>query len=98
MENLSKGSLLAIKEIIDIAVGGLRGEMDDKFDLVRQEIRATKTELRQEIHLVKSELIHEIADTEGRLMGALSDTYDSLLKPRLDNHERRITKLETKVA
>lgn len=98
MENLSKESLLAIKgivkEIVDESIkseiDGLRREMDDKFDLVRQEIRATKVELQRDIAVVRSEAV----DTEGSIMGAISDIHDSFIKPRFENHEERILKLE----
>ena len=84
MENLSKESLLAIKEIVETTV---KDEVRTSTDLLRQEIRAAKTELRQEMR-----------EMDNRIMGAISDVYDGLLRPRFDNHERRITKLETKIA
>jgi len=63
----------------------MRDMFRDNNELIFQEIRATKVELRKDIQATKSEVIIEI-----------TEFIDDRLLPRLDDHEQRLVKLETK--
>jgi hypothetical protein len=90
------GSIKAIiKDEVGVVVTTLRQEIRDgdrnTQELLMQEIKASeyrvKAELRQEIRQANQETIESVADL-----------LDSNLLPQLDNHERRLTRLETRRA
>ncbi|MFZ2681747.1 MAG: hypothetical protein WAZ14_01480 [Patescibacteria group bacterium] len=62
----------------------------DNNELIFQEIRATKTELRRE-------LIQGLRTTKIDLISEITDFIGDRLLPQLDDHERRLVKLEAKI-
>jgi hypothetical protein len=97
--SLTPQDLQSIKTIVDDTVR-------ISTDILRQEIKASEnrviTQLRQEtdkkIDSLEHRLVSKIDENEDRILQGVSDTLDAHVYPKFDDHERRLTKLETKTA
>ncbi len=61
----------------------------DMRDFVRQEIGASEVRIKKDVTEKMSELKTEIIE-------GVTDVFNNGIHPQLDNHERRLLKLETK--
>lgn len=90
-----KEELKAFKEAVDTS-------MDDKLriqtDLLRQEIKASEFRTDKKIEALGQNLETKMDAMENRILQGVSDTIEEHVYPKLDDHEKRITKLETKTA
>lgn len=88
-------ALVEIKQEFTATRDFLRQEIADANrntqDLLMQEIRASE-------HRTKIELHKEISQAKQETIDAVAEILDVNLLPQLDDHERRLTRLETKPA
>lgn len=87
MDNFEK----QFKRIEDNLLQAMKDEGRSNRDFVRQEIQASEKR-------VTDKLMGEIQATEQRIVDSVSDVLSGSVLPQLDNHEQRLTKLETKPA
>lgn len=59
-------------------------------DFMRQELLASETRIKKELRIDMSNLKTKILD-------GIGDIVDNGIHPQLDDHERRISKLETRI-
>lgn len=99
MDDFSDKQLKTLQTVVSEAVKVnneyLLQEMDDKFrinnGILRQEIRAVKTELRGEFR-------QEMVQMKDDIITGIGEILDNHVLPQIDNHEVRLTTLETKMA
>jgi uncharacterized coiled-coil protein SlyX len=100
--SLTSQDLKAIKTIVDDTVR-------ISTDIVRQEIKASEArtdkkldalEVRVEtkIEAMGQRLEAKMDAMEDRILQGVSDTLQEHVYPKFDDHEKRLTKLETKTA
>lgn len=88
---LTEQDLQAIQTVVKLNNVALLQAVDDKFrinnDILMQEMRALEHRAKLDSDKNKQDIIE-----------AIGDMIDTGLLPQIDNHEKRITKLETKTA
>lgn len=85
----------AIKQVRVDVQQDIREASRNTQDLLMQEIRASehriKSELRQEIH-------RDIYQAKQETIEAVAELLDANVLPQMDDHEKRLTRLEVKSA
>ena len=93
VKSMVKGSEIALRRDL----GGRIGSVEKELHQTQHALRATKVDLQGEIQATREDLQGQIqANREemGSMEGRLSDKIDSI-HTRVDDHESRITTLET---
>jgi len=92
MEDFSEQQIKMLKTVVQQVV---KDEIRINNDILFQEIKASehrvKTELRAQLHQVVGQAKHETIE-------AVAEMINGSLVPQLDDHEQRLTKLETNPA
>lgn len=71
---------------------------DEILQFVKDDNRYTRDLLMQEIKAAKTELRQEIQSSEKKVLFAVAQILDGHIVPQIDDHEVRLTKLETQLA
>ncbi len=79
-----KEELKVFKEAVDTSI-------DDRLriqtDILRQEIKASEVRTDRKLETM-----------ENRILEGVHDTLEEMVKPKFDDHEQRLSRLETKTA
>lgn len=73
----------------------LKGYMDQ---VLTEQARDYRDFTHQEIKASENRLISRMDDSESRILLAVAETHDAFVLPRLHNVEKRLLKLEAKIA
>ncbi|MFA5946080.1 MAG: hypothetical protein WC802_04205 [Patescibacteria group bacterium] len=70
----------------------------DTVDLLKQDIKAAKTELREEFRTTTKEIRQEMHVMKDEILTGVGEMLDGGITPQIEEHENRLLKLEDKIA